>query len=200
FQGGTNVYTNDKDGKVTRLANNAKVSNPAGGTASGVDTITAEQVMRAQLVRNGVTKLRDGSVPWTDGEGLYKLVTHPDVALDLRRDAGPAGWRTPHEYGAQDEIWRGVTGVFEGAAVCENPRCFNALDGAGTPKARLYQSYLLGMHATVEAIWKEASFVAKPMDDALDRFFRVGWKIYGGWAKYRPESLVTFVNSSSMVV
>ena len=61
---------------------------------------------------------------------LYWAGVHPEVAHDLRAETGVGSWRQPHEYQANDEIWAGEIGTYEGAFYIESPRLFSDKKGA----------------------------------------------------------------------
>ena len=182
LRAGTNV--------IREIAGNQAINTGAVGSITGTD------VLKARDIRAGVTKLRSGNAVPTDG-ALYTAVIHPDVSIDLRTETGSNGWRVPNEYGvSQDRIWTGTAGVFEGAVIHENPRCYSATDGATS--RRVFRSYLMGKQALAEAVAVEPHVVIGPVVDKLMRFRPIGWYGLLGWAAYRQAALWRIESASSL--
>jgi N4-gp56 family major capsid protein len=162
--------------------------------SGNVNTVTSTTYITAEGVRKIVAKLRAASaVPISSG--LYACYIHPDVSMDLRQDAGTAGWRSPHEYSGADSIWNGVVGIFEGAFFVETPRTYSATDGSSS--AKVHRTVFAGKQAIAEAVAKEPGTVIGPVTDKLMRFRPIGWKGLLGWARYREESLWRLHTSAS---
>lgn len=181
IRGGSNVIRENAGARVI-----------GGATASVASTDTA----KSRDFSAGVTKLRGGNVVPTRGS-LYTTVLHPDVSHDLRAETGVGGWRQPNENGSsQDRIWAGEIGTYEGSVFIENPRCYQATDGASS--AKVSRSYILGKQAIAEAVAEEPHLVIGPVTDKLMRFRPIGWYGVLGWARYRPAALYRIETSSSL--
>jgi len=100
-----------------------------GGGRTSTATITSSDTFTSALARKTVAKLRTNKAIPRKGS-LYWAGIHPEVAHDLRAETGVGSWRQPHEYQANDEIWAGEIGTYEGAFYVESPRMYNDFKGA----------------------------------------------------------------------
>jgi len=165
------------------------------GTFGGnVNTVTSSTYMTSPAIRKVVAKLRANSaVPLA--QGLYGVMIHPDVSMDLRAESGAGGWRSPHEYSGSSSIWNGVVGIYEGCFFIETPRTYSATDGSSS--AKVHRTVVLGKQAIAEAVAREPGVVIGPVTDKLERFRPIGWKGLLGWAIYRQEALYRIHTSAS---
>lgn len=166
------------------------------GGKTATNLVTAADVLKAEDIRKGVTKLRTQNVvPWA-GQ-FYAAGAHPKAIHDLRTESGSGGWRVPHEYGAsQEDIWKGEVGEFEGARFFANNYTRNKNDGA--TGAQVFRTFLLGREAVAEGVLEEPHVVLGPVVDKLQRFRTVGWYGVFGHVLYRNEALVTIHSGSSV--
>ena len=67
-----------------------------------------------------------------------------------------------------------------------------------TPKARVFNTYVLGQQALAEAVWKEPGIEFGNVVDKLNRFRPVGWHGIINWSVFRQESLYRIETSSSV--
>ena len=67
-----------------------------------------------------------------------------------------------------------------------------------TPKARVYNTYVLGQQALAEAVWKEPGIEFGNVVDKLNRFRPVGWHCMINWSVFRQEALYRIETSSSV--
>lgn len=67
-----------------------------------------------------------------------------------------------------------------------------------TPKARVYNTYVLGQQALAEAVWKEPGIEFGNVVDKLNRFRPVGWHGIINWAIYRQAALYRIETASSV--
>jgi N4-gp56 family major capsid protein len=67
-----------------------------------------------------------------------------------------------------------------------------------TPKARVYNTYVMGQQALAEAVWKEPGIEFGNISDKLNRFRPVGWHGMINWAIYRQEALYRIETASSV--
>jgi len=67
-----------------------------------------------------------------------------------------------------------------------------------TPKARVYNTYVLGQQALAEAVWKEPGIEFGNISDKLNRFRPVGWHGIINWAVYRQDALYRIETASSV--
>ena len=157
-----------------------------GGSATSTVTLTAADVLTADIGRDVVTSLRENAASPRMGE-LYAAYVHPRVALDLRTETGAGGWRDDHVYAAPDLFWPGQTGTYEGAFYVESARMKVATDGASS--AKVYRSLFLGKQALAEVVWQAPGTVIGEVVDQLRRFRPFGWYAAMNWARYREENL-----------
>lgn len=67
-----------------------------------------------------------------------------------------------------------------------------------TPKARVYNTYIMGQQALAEAVWKEPGIEFGNVVDKLNRFRPVGWHGIINWAVYRQAALYRVETASSI--
>jgi len=67
-----------------------------------------------------------------------------------------------------------------------------------TPKARVYNTYVLGQQALAEAVWKEPGIEFGNVVDKLNRFRPVGWHGILNWSIFRQEALYRIETASSV--
>lgn len=177
-----------------------------GGSVSktgAITGITSSDTFKSRDVRLVVAELRTASVAPTDGAN-YVAYVHPQVSLDLRQETGPAGWRTPQEYGAGDGlsgIFAGEIGLYEGCRFVETPRGLNSQRGSGTGAAqtRVFNTYVFGREALAEAVAQEFGVVIDGVIvDPLNRRKAIGWYGIAGWSLFRPESAWQIQTASSV--
>jgi len=111
----------------TTLATGTNVLRPSSVTSTAA--LTSSNVFNSAVARKATAKLRTNKAIPRKGS-LYWAGIHPEVAHDLRAETGVGSWRQPHEYQANDEIWAGELGTYEGAFYVESPRLFSAKTGA----------------------------------------------------------------------
>jgi len=168
----------------------------AGATATSTATITAAATLSSANVRKAVAKLRAGKSIARKGS-LYWAGIHPEVSHDLRAETGSSGWLLPNQYGsAQDRIWAGEIGTYEGAYFVESPRLYNSTDGASS--ARNYRTIIAGQQALAQAVAEEPHVVIGPVVDKLMRHRPMGWYGVLGFARYREEALYRIESGSSI--
>jgi N4-gp56 family major capsid protein len=168
----------------------------SGSTATSTATITAAATLSSANVRKAVAKLRANKAVARKGS-LYWAGIHPEVSHDLRAETGAGGWRLPHEYNSNENIWAGEIGSYEGAYFVESPRMYNALDGASGTN-RVYRTILAGQQAMAEAVAEEPHVVIGPVVDRLMRHRPMGWYGVLGFARYREEALYRIESGSSI--
>jgi N4-gp56 family major capsid protein len=168
----------------------------SGSTATSTATVTAAATLSSANIRKAVAKLRANKSTARKGS-LYWAGIHPEVSHDLRAETGSAGWLLPNQYGsAQDRIWAGEIGTYEGAYFVESPRLYNATDGSGS--ARVYRTILAGQQAMAEAVAEEPHVVIGPVVDRLMRHRPMGWYGVLGFKRYREEALYRIESGSSI--
>ena len=169
-----------------------------GGDAADTDEIAAGDNITSAMIRKAVAKLRANKAVARKGS-LYWCGIHPEVSHDLRAETGSAGWLLPNQYGsAQDRIWAGEIGQYEGAYFIESARLYNATDGASS--ARNFRTIIAGQQAMAEAVAEEPHVVIGPVVDKLMRHRPMGWYGVLGFARYREEALYRLETSSSINV
>jgi len=168
----------------------------SGSTATSTATITAAATISSANIRRAVAKLRANKSVARKGS-LYWAGIHPEVSHDLRAETGSAGWLLPNQYGsAQDRIWAGEIGQYEGAYFVESARLYNTTDGSGS--ARVYRTILCGQQALAEAVAEEPHVVIGPVVDRLMRHRPMGWYGVLGFKRYREEALFRIESGSSI--
>ncbi len=168
----------------------------SGSTATSTATVTAAATLSSANLRKAVAKLRANKSIARKGS-LYWCGIHPEVSHDLRAETGSAGWLLPNQYGsAQDRIWAGEIGTYEGAYFVESARLYNATDGSSS--ARVYRTILAGQQALAEAVAEEPHVVIGPVVDKLMRHRPMGWYGVLGFARYREEALYRIESGSSI--
>ena len=166
-----------------------------GGTRTSTATITAADTLTSANVRRAVAKLRANKAVARKGN-LFWAGIHPEVSHDLRAETGAGGWRLPHEYNSNENIWAGEIGSYEGAYFVESPRLYVATDGAAS--AKVYRTILAGQQALAEAVAEEPHTVIGPVTDKLMRHRPMGWYGVLGFARYREEALFRIETGSSI--
>ena len=167
----------------------------SGSTATSTATITAAATLSSANLRKAVAKLRAGKSVARKGS-MYWCGIHPEVSHDLRAETGAGGWRLPHEYNSNENIWAGEIGSYEGAYFVESPRMYTATDGASS--AKVYRTILAGQQALAEAVAEEPHTVIGPVIDQLMRFRPMGWYGVLGFKRYREEALYRIESGSSI--
>ncbi len=167
----------------------------SGSTATSTATITAAATLTSANLRKAVAKLRAGKSVARKGS-MYWCGIHPEVSHDLRAETGAGGWRLPHEYNSNENIWAGEIGSYEGAYFVESSRMYSATDGASS--AKVYRTILAGQQALAEAVAEEPHTVIGPVIDHLMRFRPMGWYGVLGFKRYREEALYRIESGSSI--
>jgi N4-gp56 family major capsid protein len=168
----------------------------AGSTATSTATVTAAATLSSANIRKAVAKLRANKTIARKGS-LYWCGIHPEVSHDLRAETGSSGWLLPNQYGsAQDRIWAGEIGTYEGAYFVESARLYNATDGASS--ARNFRTIIAGQQAMAQAVAEEPHVVIGPVVDKLMRHRPMGWYGVLGFARYREEALYRIESGSSI--
>lgn len=167
---GTNVFRSDAGAYSTQALN----------------LLAAGDTFKAALARRAVTELRSRNALPRRGE-LFWAGIHPRVSADLREESGAGGWRVPHEYNSNSNIWAGEIGTFEGAFYVESNRLYKAGDGAAA--ATVFRTIFAGAQGLAEAVAEEPHTVIGPMTDKLNRFRPIGWYGVLGWKRFREECL-----------
>jgi N4-gp56 family major capsid protein len=181
---------------IARQGTNAIYSNAGAVRTSGNGTtLTSSDTFKSPLARYAVAKLRANNAVPRRGD-LYWCGIHPEVSHDLRAETGAGGWRTPHEYSSNTNIWAGEIGAYEGAFFVETPRMYNATDGAASAKD--HRTIFAGKQALVEAVAQEPSVVIGPVVDKLMRMRHIGWYGVLGWARFRESALYRVESGTSI--
>jgi N4-gp56 family major capsid protein len=167
----------------------------SGSTATSTATVTAAATLSSANVRKAVAKLRANKAVARKGS-MYWAGIHPEVSHDLRAETGAGGWRLPHEYNSNENIWAGEIGAYEGAYFVESPRLYSATDGSSS--AKVYRTILCGQQALAEAVAEEPHVVIGNVTDRLMRFRPMGWYGVLGFARYREEALYRIESGSSI--
>jgi N4-gp56 family major capsid protein len=166
-----------------------------GGDATATNEIVAADTITSANLRKAVAKLRAGKSVARKGS-MYWCGIHPEVSHDLRAETGAGGWRLPHEYNSNENIWAGEIGSYEGAYFVESSRMYTATDGASS--AKVYRTILAGQQALAEAVAEEPHTVIGPVIDHLMRFRPMGWYGVLGFKRYREEALYRIESGSSI--
>lgn len=170
-------------------------SNASGTRATATTNVTGAHTLKSADIRLAVAKLRAGKAVPRKGS-LYWCAIHPEVSHDLRAETGAGGWRLPHEYQSNENIWAGEIGTYEGAYFIESPRLYNTTDGGSS--ARVFRTLLAGQQALAEAVAEEPHVVIGNVTDKLMRLRPIGWYGVLGFKRYREEALYRIESSSSI--
>ncbi len=166
---------------------------------SGAYAAVGAQSLSAGHVRRVVAKFRNnGVIPFANG--LYMGLITPDISVALRETTDIAGWRYPHLDGsANDNIWRGTVGVFEGCMFIESPQ-YKGLDkgSAVVPTTALVEQspasataaniLFIGAEGLVEGVVREPSAAVLPQQDKFGRLVGLGWWGWLGCQVGAPEA------------
>jgi N4-gp56 family major capsid protein len=159
----------------------------AGTTATSTNTITKNDTMRVQDIREAVTELRTNKALPRIGE-LYAAYLHPRQTADLRAETGTGGFQALTQYTDRTPFVAGAVGVIEGAFVVETPRVPFAAN-TNSPAVNVYKAVVAGREALAEAQGQDISTVIGPQIDALRRFHTIGWYYFGGFNILRTAAL-----------
>jgi len=181
---------------VMNAGTNRVSSDSEAVSTQATNTLTTGDDISSAIVRYVTAKMRAASVvPWKDN--LFGALIAPDVAHDLRAETGSGGWRYPHEYTSNAEIWAGEIGTYEGAFFIESPRAFSDTDGATSH--RVFRTLFLGREGVAEATAVEPrSGISENYVDLLNRTKALFWYGLLGWARYREEALYRVETASSI--
>jgi N4-gp56 family major capsid protein len=186
FQIGENMHLSLDD--VYRLlfdtADNVLWVNDTDTIPGDTDPGANRGTLTSKAVAAAVAVLRGRRAP-ERGKG-YAAVVHPDVSFDLRLEVGDTAWQNPHQYVDTAEIYAGEIGRLHGARFVENPRSTVTEDATN---GNVYNTYMFGREAAVEAVATEPHVRVGPVVDKLKRFFPVGWYGLLGQSLYRQNSL-----------
>lgn len=179
IMGSTNKWTVDANKEVKKAP-----ANPA-----DVGTVTSGALRRI------VASMRSQNVLEWDGN-MFVALLHPDVAVDLREETDPAGWRYPHVYtdNANAPIFTAEIGAYEGIRFIEYNRA--PVDKSTNPD--IYTTIIMGREGIAEATAVPVSTVVTPQLDKFGRMLGVGWYYFGGWCLYRYESIQLLQTKSSL--
>lgn len=179
---------------MTVLRGGSNVIYAGSGNSATADVADGDNITSANI-RKAVSMLRTNkAVPRR--EELWWCGIHPQVSHDLRSETGAGGWRLPHEYNSNGNIWKGEIGTYEGAFFIETPRMYNTTDG--TASEPIYRTILCGQQALAEAVAEEPHIVFGAVTDKLQRFRPIGWTGMLGWARYREAALYRIESASSI--
>lgn len=200
YNAGVSIDTIARD--VLKAGSNVRYG--GGGTTlpTARNTIEPEDVLTANNVRRARTDLRGASVmPF--GDDMYVGLIHPDVAYDLRRETGGAGWRDARTYTDNTNLLNGEVGVFEGVRFIETERAPIFADaGSSTTLTDVYRTIFLGRQAGAKA-WSSTvsgqfpQVVRGAVVDKLQRFVPIGWYQLVGYGIFRQEAIRAVETSSS---
>jgi N4-gp56 family major capsid protein len=172
---------------------------PSGSAAPTLTGIVGTDTIKSRDVRFAVAQLRTNKVLPRKGS-LYWCGIHPQVSADLRAETGSGGWRQPHEYNSNGNIWAGEVGEYEGAYFVESPRNTNtqAGSGAGASQIRVFNTYFAGQQALAEAVNQEPGMVIGEVTDKLRRRRPIGWYGMLGWSVFRQDAVIRLSTAASM--
>lgn len=141
--------------------------------------------LNAKAIAAAVTNLRTRRSRPMSGTNFLGII-HPDVAFDVRTEAGANTWHSPHTDGGDTgAIYTGVTGSYAGADFIETDQATTA-----TPTAdRVYTCYFVGHEAILEASKIEPHIVVGEVVDPMKRIMPVSWHGLLGWSMFRQNSV-----------
>ncbi len=157
-------------------------------TATGLATAAPAEAnltgMSATATAAAVTNLRNRRSRPKRGAN-YAGVIHPNVAFDLKREAGANVWSTPHVNVDTSEVYNGVVASYAGADFIEAREMTTTTIGATT----VYNSYFVGAEALLEASAIEPHLVIGEITDPMKRKVPVSWHALLGWSIFRQNSI-----------
>ena len=168
-----------------------------GGARTSTATVASTDVITGAMVRRAATGLRTNNAVPRWGL-LYGAYIHPEVAYDLRAEAGTGNFEDIRKYSDDTvgNILTGVTGIVHGCYFIETPRV--TVDTTGSASTRVFRTYIVGQQALAEAAAIEPHVVVGPVVDSLLRNRPVGWYGLLGWSAYRTASSWKFETTSSI--
>jgi N4-gp56 family major capsid protein len=165
------------------MATGTNVIKEVDGALSTSPSAVADSPIKARDIAYAAAKLRKANVRPVDGQ-YYVAFIHPEVAHDLRREAGAGAWREPATYVNPEGIYAGEIGVFEGVRFIETPRV------GVNEETGVYNTYIVGSEFLAEAVVEEPHVIADGVVvDPLKRKMAIGWAGVLGWNLFRPEAL-----------
>ncbi len=158
--------------------------NTTAGLASAAPSEANLTGMGAKATAAAVTNLRVRRGRPKRGNN-FAAVIHPNVAFDLKNEAGANVWSTPHVNVDTSEIYNGVVASYAGADFLESREVSTTTIGATT----VYNSYFLGAEALLEASAIEPHIILGEITDPMKRTVPVSWHALLGWSIFRQNSI-----------
>ncbi len=158
--------------------------NTTAGLASAAPIEANLTGMSAKATAAAVTNLRVRRGRPKRGNN-FAAVIHPNVAFDLKNEAGANVWSTPHVNVDTSEVYNGVVATYAGADFLESREVSTTTIGATT----VYNSYFLGAEAILEASAIEPHLVIGEIVDPMRRIVPVSWHALLGWSIFRQNSI-----------
>lgn len=140
--------------------------------------------LNAKAIAAAVTNLRTRRSRPMAGNNFLGII-HPDVAFDIRTEAGANTWSAPHVNVDTGPIYSGVTGSYAGADFIETDQCTTAVPTADT----VYNCYFVGHEAVLEATKIEPHIVVGEVIDPMRRIMPVSWHGLLGHSMFRQNSV-----------
>jgi N4-gp56 family major capsid protein len=167
------------------------------GAKSALTDLTGSDVVTSADIRYVVAKMRGRSAVPSKGQ-YYVSFIHPDVAHDLRAEAGDSSkFREAHIYASPETIFAGEVGEYEGAVFVETPRAKLYTDG-GSGNVDAYATLFVAQEALAKAVAIEPHVVQSPVTDNLRRFPGLGWYGLFGYGRFREAALHRIASASSI--
>lgn len=158
--------------------------NTAAGLASAAPIEANLTGMSAKATAAAVTNLRVRRGRPKRGNN-FAAVIHPNVAFDLKNEAGANVWSTPHVNVDTSEVYNGVVATYAGADFLESREVSTTTIGA----TAVYNSYFLGAEALLEASAIEPHLIIGEITDPMKRVVPVSWHALLGWNVFRQNSV-----------
>lgn len=140
--------------------------------------------LSAKAVSAANTRLKDRRARPKRGNNFAGII-HPNVAFDLRAEAGANTWSEPHINVDTSEIYNGVVATYAGVDFIENREVGTTTIGTTT----LYNSYFLGSEVLLEASAIEPHIVLGEVTDPMRRKVPVSWHALLGWTIFRQNAV-----------
>jgi N4-gp56 family major capsid protein len=158
--------------------------NTTAGLASAAPAEANLTGMSAKATAAAVTNLRVRRGRPKRGSN-FAAVIHPNVAFDLKNEAGANVWSSPHVNVDTSEIYNGVVATYAGADFLESREVSTTTIGTTT----VYNSYFLGAEAILEASAIEPHLIVGEVTDPMKRVVPVSWHALLGWSVFRQNSI-----------
>ena len=136
-------------------------------------TVLATDILTPTLLHKLYNKMDRAGVVKIDG--MYVLVLHPDVLMDLKASSAAGSFQDITKYSRPDLVLTGQIGELAGFKLLSDNQTSIVEDGA-SGAVDLYSVTAMGANAFGSAWAQNPELVMGPAGDKLNRFYNVGYK------------------------